>query len=180
MKTVSNLLDLTLDGLKKRLRKSSLNVIQRTQGYTLNTSCSFSKPASKREIDEFQKETGLILPNSLKLFLSIHNGAELFKDEEEKVEPSWYVLGLDEIEDYLERYPAPSHIYVIAKYDQTLICVNAKRVKEGREDYLLDRSVYDSAEYEGEPINLNFEIWFDRLITAQGAFFWSWNHNSQG
>ncbi|MNG32433.1 hypothetical protein D3C84_1184450 [compost metagenome] len=70
-------------------------------------------------------------------------------------------------------------MYPIAKYDQTVIYVHDAYLKEGRNDYLFDRTVYDSAEHMGTPIHLNFETWFERLIVSQGALFWFWNDHTQ-
>ncbi|MNL70493.1 hypothetical protein D3C87_1955040 [compost metagenome] len=66
-------------------------------------------------------------------------------------------------------------MYIIAKFDQTLICVDSNYVKHGRKDYLFDQSIYTSSRDNGEPLNLNFELWLDRLLVSQGDHFWLWN-----
>lgn len=170
---MSKLINASLETLKKTLHNNFPFPIQRNLGFYLNCSFSFSKPATAKEIDEFQIETNFFLPEDYKFFLTLHNGAELYKDVE-GVESHWHIFGIDEIQDALEKYPTPEHIYIIAKYDQTLICINNKYVEQGRKDYLFDQSIYTCTQDNAEPIELNFELWFDRLLASQGSHFWLW------
>ncbi|MFC6548700.1 SMI1/KNR4 family protein [Cohnella cellulosilytica] len=149
--------------------------IQRTLGFIQKCSFSFYKPANQEEIAKFVIETGFTLPSGYLDFLQIHNGALLFQDESGKGNPSWIIFGLDDVTDYHEQYHLTEKMYPIAKYDQTLICVDNQAVIDGREDYLFDRSIYDSPENEGENMHLNFELYLDRLIVSQGDHFWFWN-----
>jgi len=169
---MSKLISASLETLKKTLNNIPFP-IQRNLGYQLNCSFSFSRPAEPQEIEDFQTETDFLLPDDYKFFLSLHNGAQLYMDVE-GIEPHWHIFGIDEIQDALEKYPTPDHIYIIAKYDQTLICVNNTYVKEGRRDYLFDQSIYTVSRDNAEPLELNFELWLDRLLVSQGDHFWLW------
>ncbi|MNC40441.1 hypothetical protein D3C76_268380 [compost metagenome] len=171
---MSKLIIASLEALKKTLHHNTPYQIQRNFGYHLNCSFSFSKPALLKEIEDFEAETNLKLPEDYMFLLSLHNGMELYKDVEESA-PHWHIFGVDEILDALERYPTPEHMYIIAKFDQTLICVDSNYVKHGRKDYLFDQSIYTSSRDNGEPLNLNFELWLDRLLVSQGDHFWLWN-----
>lgn len=172
---MSSLIRKVLESLTSRLLKQPVIIIQRTFGYTLEYTCTFTKPVAGTEIEEFQAETGYLLPEDYMYFLSLHNGAMLFRDIRGE-DPHWNIFAVDEIEDALERYPTPDPIYVIAKFAETLICVNDDYVKQGRKDYLFDQSIYTCTHDNPEPIGLNFELWLDQLIAAQGDCFWSWKH----
>ncbi|KAA9005834.1 SMI1/KNR4 family protein [Paenibacillus spiritus] len=169
------LLNMTLTALKQRIEKNPVYSIQRSYGFGMECTFTWSKPASIQAINQFEEAYGFVLPEDYKAFLTLHNGAELFQDIGSD-SPHWHIFGLDEIEDALERYPTPAHVYIIAKYDQTLIGVDNTRVKMGAKSYLLDQSTYTSARDDPEPMSLNFELWLDRLIAAQGDHYWFWNH----
>ncbi|KHL92947.1 hypothetical protein QW71_26530 [Paenibacillus sp. IHB B 3415] len=171
---MSKLIVASLDALKKTMQNNIPFQIQRNLGYYLKCSFSFSKSANSKEIEDFESETNLKLPEDYKFFLSLHNGMELYKDVEESA-PHWHIFGIDEILDALEKYPTPEHVYTIAKFDQTLICVNSDYVKDGKKGYLLDQSIYTSSHNDGDPLHLNFELWLDRLLVSQGDHFWLWN-----
>lgn len=173
---MNKLLQVTLKSLKQRITSGQLVSFYRGLGYSRECKFSFYKAATNKEIEEFETETGTLLPESYKEFLLLHNGARLFEVINDELDQSnWFVFGHEEISDYRAMEIMPDHMYPIAKYDQTLICVNENRLKEGQEDYLFDRTIYTGADVEGEDIKLNFEIWFERLIIAQGEHFWFWN-----
>lgn len=171
---MSKLILASLEALKKAIFNNKIFYIQRNLGFQLTCTFSFSKPALLNEIEEFEAETDLKLPEDYKFFLSLHNGMELYKDIEESA-PHWHIFGVDEIQDALQKFPTPDHVYVIAKFSETLICVNSDYVEQGRKDYLFDQSIYTSARDHGEPLNLSFELWLDRLLVSQGDQFWLWN-----
>ncbi|WP_156130323.1 SMI1/KNR4 family protein [Paenibacillus durus] len=78
------------------MSKSRSLHIQRSLGYERGSTFAFYKPASNREFKDFPTATGLTLPDDFQYFLTQHNGAELFRDEE-TYDPSWFIFGLDEI-----------------------------------------------------------------------------------
>ncbi|NIK21974.1 SMI1/KNR4 family protein [Paenibacillus lupini] len=172
---MNNILLLTLTSLKERLIKTPIIKVQRELGYTFECSFVFYHACTEERINEFTEETAFKIPPDYREFLLIHDGAILFQDESGRSNPSWKIFGIDDIIDYMNIHHTPEHLYPIATYGQTVIFVNGDRVNEGREDYLFDRSIYDSIDSEGEDIKLNFELFFERLIVSQGSHFWFWN-----
>ncbi|WP_025847579.1 SMI1/KNR4 family protein [Paenibacillus ehimensis] len=169
---MNKIIYLTLKSLKARLAKQPILWVQRELGYVKPCTCAFYKAATPDQIYSFVKETSFFLPTSYIDFLKMHDGAILFQDQSEYVNPPWYIFGLEEIMEYSEQNELPPNLYAIAKYDQIIIFIDSSRVKEGREDYLFEGATIG---HEYEAINLNFELWFERLIVCQGAFFWYWN-----
>src|SRR5690606_24066931 len=76
---VFNIVDLTLQGLKKRLNSESTLFIQTEIGYCEPATFSFYPSATESEINSFTKEFGVNLPWDYKQFLVRHNGARLFE-----------------------------------------------------------------------------------------------------
>ncbi|XOK61088.1 SMI1/KNR4 family protein [Paenibacillus elgii] len=172
---MNKIIYLTLRSLKARLAKQPILWVQRELGYVKPCTCAFYKAATPDQIYSFVKETGFFLPKSYIDFLKMHDGAILFQDQSEYADPPWYIFGLEELMEYWEQKELPPNLYAIAKYDQTIIFIDSSRVKEGREDYLFEGATIG---HEYEAINLNFELWFERLIVSQGAYFWYWNNYS--
>lgn len=163
-----------LDCFKNRLGVFNELLIQRSLGYSIRCRCEFYKPATLNEIDEFQQNSGFILPSDLQDFFIIHNGARLFINPEVFDDPSWYIFSLEEIENALDDYSLPNNQYPIAKYDDLLICINNDSPKANKKNYLYARSIYTPSDDEGEQLQLSFEIFLDRLIVSQGEIFWDW------
>ncbi|GMX62716.1 MULTISPECIES: SMI1/KNR4 family protein [Paenibacillus] len=172
---MNKIIYLTLKSLKARLAKQQILWVQRELGYVKPCTCAFYKAATPDQIYSFVKETDFFLPTSYIDFLKMHDGAILFQDQSEYVNPPWYIFGLEEIMEYSEQNELPPNLYAIAKFNQTIIFVDSSLVKEGREDYLFEGATFD---HEYEAMNLNFELWFERLIVSQGAHFWHWNNYS--
>ncbi|NOU75539.1 hypothetical protein GC098_29890 [Paenibacillus sp. LMG 31458] len=162
----------TLESLKARIEKSPTMYFQRGSGHLMPCSFSFYKPTSEENILTFFEETGFHIPESYKDFLMLNDGAILFNDISEYANGAWAIFGLEDILDYIEQKEASDNLYVIAKYDSTLIYIDSSRVKAGREDYIFVGSAYVP---DAEDIVLNFELWFERLVVSQGSFFWDWN-----
>ncbi|UUZ84137.1 SMI1/KNR4 family protein [Paenibacillus sp. P26] len=100
---MNKIIYLTLKSLKRRLKLQPTLYIQREFGYSKPTTCSFYKPVTEAELGAFKEETGYSLPKSYVDFLSINNGAILFKDQSEHAEPGWHTFGLDEIVDMMTK-----------------------------------------------------------------------------
>lgn len=171
---MGNLVEVVLNCFKNRLSDFNELLIQRSLGYTIRCRCEFYKPATLIEIDEFQQNTGFIIPNDLQKFFLIHNGAKLFINPEVFDDPSWYIFSLEEIVSALKDYPLPNNQYPIAKYDDVLICINSESLEASKRNYLYVRSIFTPSNHDGEQLQLSFEIFLDRLLVSQGDHFWDW------
>jgi len=75
---VFNIVDLTLEGLKKRLDSENTLLVQAETGYSEPAKFFFYPSASEDEISTFQNELGVRFPVDYKEFLLRHNGSNLF------------------------------------------------------------------------------------------------------
>ncbi|GGI11580.1 SMI1/KNR4 family protein [Gottfriedia solisilvae] len=163
----------TLDSLKKRLEENgNIIQIQVEEGYLSRVECTFNPPASDEEIKDFEKKTGLILPNDYKEFLKISNGCRLFDDIESGGEIELY--SLEQIIEYNEYNDEFEGCYDIAYIYQDNIVINSKYVIEKKKNYLFWKGHIDQFE-EAIPLEMNFELWLDRFIISSGTKFWSWS-----
>lgn len=73
----------TLSGLKKLLNnKDQMKTISH-EGEVGNVSCSFNAPIQTTEIEMFERENNIKLPEDYKAFLTLHNGARIYELIEE-------------------------------------------------------------------------------------------------
>jgi hypothetical protein len=172
---MSNLINITLDALKKRLGSENFLTIQQSNGQLIDVNYIWNAPANKEELDNFTKVTGWKLPEGYKEFLNLHNGANLFLDDD--CTASILLYPLTEIINYYNEYNMyyagayPRNWYMIGMYQGygEYIFIDSDKVNNGQEDYL----VYVQVGNIGN-IPLNFETWLDRLIVCQGERFWLW------
>lgn len=162
----------TLEGLKKRLVENKLTV-QRREGFVEEMEFCFREPATEEEIQEFTRSTGVHLPEDYQAFLRLHNGAVLFKP--------WYggqfeLYGLSKIIELKRSALFLENWYPIGYQDGGYLLLNADKANKGDNDYLIwwESSIFENA----QPLNLNFELWLDRFIIAQGTKFWYWPLNN--
>ncbi|QKY69393.1 SMI1/KNR4 family protein [Lentibacillus sp. CBA3610] len=161
---------LTLQGLKRRLDKDNNLLIQKPEGMLLKAECKFNEPASLKDINDFEKETGWKIPDDLQNFLLHHNGALIFESE---YGGGMELFSLNEMKsNHLSHMPG--YCYPIGYYAEEYLFVNSEKC----EDYELDYLLWDDSSSpvdRWERLNSNFELWFDRFIISQGSHFWEWN-----
>jgi len=163
----------TLNSLKNRLEDNG-NVIQiqNEEGHLSMVKCTFNPPASEDDIKHFEKQTGLILPNDYKEFLKISNGCRLFDSVEYGGEIELY--SLEQIIEFNENYDEYEGCYDIAYIYQDNIVINSKLISEKKKNYLFWKGHIEQFD-DAIPLEMNFELWFDRFIISSGAKFWSWS-----
>jgi len=173
MKEKGSIVTQTLNSLKKRLEENN-NVIQvqNEEGHLFDAKCTFHPPASEEDILNFERQSGFILPPDYKTFLKITNGCRLFDDIHYGGEIELY--SLEQIIDYNEHYDQYEGCYDIAYIYQDNIVINSRLVSQNKENYLSWKGHIDQFE-EAIPLNMNFELWFDRFVISQGTKFWSWS-----
>jgi hypothetical protein len=169
---VGNIVEKSLNGLKSRLENDGILLIQNEEGYVEPNKFSFNPPASLSQIKRFKDETGLILPADYQSFLLLHNGARLF------VHPYYgggvELLSLEQMLEYRFDY-LPDGCFIIAYlFDGCQVIIDTNRYQEGNKTsylwYLDSCCPFDDA----LDLHMNFELWLDRLIIAQGCGYWHW------
>lgn len=161
----NGLVRLTLEGLYKRLEDDKLTV-QMEEGFVKEMSFEFYQPISEQELQDFISCTQIQLPVDYFEFLRLHNGARLFD--------IMFLFKLKEVQNKVGIIGYfPENWYPIGSgYDGQYLIIDMEKVRKGENDYLIwwGSSIIDDAMY----LNLNFELWLDRFIIAQGTQFWLW------
>lgn len=163
--------------LKKKLKDNRLLEYTTTHGDSLVVEFEWNKPTTKKEIEKFENENNIKLPESYKQLLMDSNGVIMFED------PTYggagiKLLGLDEIASATKEriewgYSLHSSWIVFAE------------LLDGSDFLLFDSSSYDTNNYiidgdtgykveEWDRIRGDFEVWLDRLITVNGDRYWRW------
>lgn len=174
------LLNKTLNGLKKRLEKDNTIYIQHTEGLVDEVSCDFNTPATENAIKLFEEETGWTLPQDFKEFLLLHNGANLlfhprFGDGIELFSIEKILEMREAYEDVFEK-----EYFSIGACRDGLILIDAEICKPNpaRDSNYLFWLMDCSSEDDVTDLKSNFEIWLDRIIAAQGEDYWNWGIRS--
>lgn len=166
----------TLSSLRKRLNDNgNIIQVQNEQGHLFYANCTFRPPVSDIDLSYFENESGFILPADYKEFLKITNGCRLFDDIQFGGEIELYSLE-QIIESNFEHqgYDEYEGCYDIAYIYQDNIVINSKLVSQNRGNYLFWKDHIDQFK-EARPLNMNFELWFDRFVVSQGTKFWWWS-----
>ncbi|MBS4207366.1 SMI1/KNR4 family protein [Bacillus sp. FJAT-50079] len=172
MKKEGRLVKQTLHSLKKRLEDNyQIIELQNEQGHVFKATCTFTPPASEKDIIYFEKETGFILPEDYKAFLQISNGCRLFDDVQFGGEIE--LFSLEKIIELNQDYDPYEGCFVIAYIYQDHIVIHSNLYSQNSRNYLFWKSHIDQLK-EAIPLQMNFELWLERFIISQGVKFWWW------
>lgn len=164
--------------LKGRLSEENTLIVQNERGFIMETEFEWNQPASELDIMLYEKNSGIILPQSYKEFLKLSNGAILFKD---KKYGQWgcKVYGASELTVINEQIRTwrqiPDSWLVFATWigDGDMLMFDINKYKAGEKNYIIDGDECDS-ENDFCYIKGDFEKWIDRLIVSQGSKYWRW------
>ncbi|SDW33347.1 SMI1 / KNR4 family (SUKH-1) [Marininema mesophilum] len=162
------LISKTLQALKSRLNSQKRLQIQQEGGYLEEVACGFNDPATMEELIAFQQKTGWTLPKDYEQFLLLHNGAFLFDDLD--------LLSLNKIIEY-HTDDLPKYVMPIAYYLDSRFVIDTQQYTQGNKDYLVWMDSVLPFE-DGTYLNMNFELWLDRLTIAQGEKYWQWKNEN--
>ncbi|MDQ0112464.1 SMI1/KNR4 family protein [Paenibacillus harenae] len=166
------LINKTIGSLKKRLENNNeLLELQLGEGYLTQATCKFNEPANENDLLEFQKKLGYKLPEDYFNFLTICNGCSLFDHPQYGGEA--YLYKWQDIEDATYEEPYEGYIKIAYIYQDNIV-IDLKAYREGSHNYLMVKGHIDHF-HEARPLNMNFELWFDRFIICQGDKFWNWS-----
>ncbi|PLR90022.1 SMI1/KNR4 family protein [Bacillus sp. T33-2] len=170
----SRLVHKTLQGLKKRLDTNNQLIISGRAGALSNAICKFNPPAMIDAITDFENLTNFMLPEDHKEFLLQHNGSTIFDiiiDNNIHAGGGLDIFSLEKIKQSLNDLSLlPSNYLPIAHLlDGHYLVVDRKCLEENDPNYLSITNFLETTR-----LNLNFEIFLDRYIVAQGNIFWSW------
>lgn len=175
---IYNIVELTLEGLKRRLDPQSNLVIQGHQGYCRPVTFTFEPGAVEKDIQAISEELGIVIPWDYEQFLIIHNGGRLFMHPE--YGGGMELFGLEQIRQYYINYDYKSMIpdgwYPIGTDNGDMLFIDSNQCQGRFSSYLYwtEMLFVDSA----LELELNFERWFERLIICNGVHFWEWKRET--
>lgn len=170
---MSHFIQNTLSGLKELLNNKEQMKSVVEEGEVYNVSCPFNPPIKTTEIEMFERENNIKLPEDYKAFLKLHNGAriyELIAEDDINIGGGLHLFSLDEVKEaqeleLMEGLGLPiGHLL-----GDCYLILDTEKLKSGDPNYLNIMEFTDLS----SP-NLNFEIFLDRYIISQGEAFWSW------
>ncbi|MBD1381695.1 SMI1/KNR4 family protein [Metabacillus arenae] len=162
----------TLEALKNKLDDEGNMEVIAEQGNIHTVNCSFNSPICNETLLAFQQESNWTLPDDYKEFLTHHNGARIFEMLLGKVNigGGLRIYSMQEIQKTYENLQLTSTYYPIGYVLESYLLINNKDIEQKNLNYLFIASTFP----EIKPLNLNFELFFDRFIISQGANFWDW------
>jgi hypothetical protein len=154
-----------IDYLKDRLHQNKL-LVQREDGYVEEEIFRFYSPASKTDLAKLPDYT----PKELIIFLKQHNGAELFVHPEDG--GGTHLFSVDEILEYRETWECPDLFLPIGTgLDGTWIVCQCVKNSDVNSVWIGEFLNYED---EFEKLPMDYSLWLERFIIAQGSSFWEW------
>ncbi len=170
---LSHFVQNTLSGLKKLLDNKDQMKSFSEEGEVYSVSCSFNPPIKSNEIEKFESEHDIKLPEDYKAFLTLHNGARIYEsvdDDGVNIGGGLHLFSLDDIKETQEvEYISEHGIPIAHLLEDCYLILDIEKLKSGDPNYLNILEFTDI-----KTLNLNFEIFLDRYIISQGVPFWSW------
>src|SRR5690606_1570806 len=122
------------------------------------------------ELIKFQESLGYNLPVDYWNFLRLCNGCQLFDHPIYGGES--YLYPYNVIADQTYEEPNDGYLKIGYIYQDNLV-IDLRAYKNGSSNYLMVKDHIDHF-IEAKPLNMNFEMWFDRFVVCQGQKFWEW------
>ena len=170
---MSHFIQNTLSGLKQLLNNNDQMKSVVEEGEVYNVSCSFNPPIKTTEIETFESEHDIKLPEDYKAFLKLHNGARIYEsvdDDGVNIGGGLHLFSLDDIKETQEvEYISEHGIPIAHLLEDCYLILDIEKLKSRDPNYLNILEFTDI-----KILNLNFEIFLDRYIISQGVPFWSW------
>ncbi|MGE7762302.1 SMI1/KNR4 family protein [Peribacillus simplex] len=170
---MSHFVQNTLSGFKELLNNNDQMKIISYEGEVREITCSFNSETGTAEIEKFENENSIKLPEDYKAFLTLHNGARIYEsigEDGDKLGDGLEVFSLDEIKEHQEiDYLNENGIPIAHLLNDCYLILDTEKLKDGDPNYL---NILEFTELSS--LNLNFEIFLDRYIISQGEAFWSW------
>ncbi|MED3835896.1 SMI1/KNR4 family protein [Peribacillus frigoritolerans] len=170
---LSHFIQNTLSGLKQLLNNNDQMKSVAEEGEVYTVSCSFNPPIKISEIETFESEHDIKLPEDYKAFLKLHNGARIYEsvdDDGVNIGGGLHLFSLDDIKETQEvEYISEHGIPIAHLLEDCYLILDIEKLKSTDPNYLNILEFTDI-----KILNLNFEIFLDRYIISQGVPFWSW------
>lgn len=157
-----------LEELKSKLNANFETTIIDQWGKTREVTFTFNEPTSIEKLNRFKKEFDWVLPKDYKNILLIHNGLDIFEDENGS---GFELYPIDDIiENHLDYFL--DGWYPIGYYRtlQGHLIIDSNKVEKGDNNYLIYFDSDDADEHI--VLEMNFEQWLDKFIKTNGAYFW--------
>ncbi|CAN7436104.1 SMI1/KNR4 family protein [Peribacillus frigoritolerans] len=170
---MSHFIQNTLAGLKQLLNNNDQMKSVAEEGEVYTVSCSFNPPIKTSEIETFESEHDIKLPEDYKAFLKLHNGARIYEsvdDDGVNIGGGLHLFSLDDIKETQEvEYISEHGIPIAHLLEDCYLILDIEKLMSTDPNYLNILEFTDI-----KILNLNFEIFLDRYIISQGVPFWSW------
>ncbi|MFJ7927673.1 SMI1/KNR4 family protein [Peribacillus sp. NPDC096448] len=170
---MSHFVQNTLSGLKQLLNNNDQMKSVSVEGEVYNVSCSFNAPIKTTEIETFESENDIKLPEDYKAFLKLHNGARIYEsvnDDGVNIGGGLHLFSLDDIKETQEvEYISEHGIPIAHLLEDCYLIFDIEKLKSGDSNYL---NILEFTDIKN--LNLNFEIFLGRYIISQGVSFWNW------
>ncbi|MGE7765631.1 SMI1/KNR4 family protein [Peribacillus sp. NPDC096540] len=125
------------------------------------------------EVEMFESDHDIKLPEDYKAFLTLHNGARIYEsvnDDGVNIGGGLHLFSIDDIKETQEvEYISEHGIPIAHLLEDCYLVLDIEKLKGGAPNYL---NILEFTELSS--LSLNFEIFLDRYIISQGEAFWSW------
>lgn len=175
---VTNFVHKTVNGLKSLLDEKGAIKLFCSEGDIMEFLVTFSQDkATLNDIQSFEAKHQLTLPQDYQKFMTLHNGAKIFEilSDGENIGGGLQLFSLEEIEEelkYEDLFEGINGIPIGYLLEECHLMIDKDKVNQGDPNYLY---IFESG-LEYNPLNLNFEIFLDRYILANGEPFWDWRY----
>lgn len=175
---LTNFVHKTVNGLKSLLDEKGAIKLFCSEGDTMECLVTFSPDkATLNEIQNFEAKHQITLPEDYQKFITLHNGAKIFEilSDGENIGGGLRLFSLEEIEEelkYEDLFEGINGIPIGYLLEECHLMIDKDKINQGDPNYLY---IFESG-LEYNPLNLNFEIFLDRYILANGEPFWDWRY----
>lgn len=164
---------LTIQSLKQRLDEDYKLTVQGEEGLLSECEFIFNPSVNENELNDFIKSVRYDIPIDYIEFLKQNNGCRLFYESD--TGEGWNFLSLKDISEYIKERPEfyKDRWIPIATSQDGILIIDLTLINTN-DGYLLWSTEGREKPEDSDNLKVNFELFFDRLIIANGTNFWDW------
>lgn len=166
-----------VEAVQKLLDSNNEQLLMQQDGLIIRSTSTVNSAAEEAAITKFEQQIGHQLPEDHRSFLLEYDGMNIYQfitDLGSNGGGGLEMFSVQEMKEHLDYMRAVPHFLPIGFVDQQYLGISLEAIKKKNPNYLFLLTNFDGP----QALNLNFHLFLERFVIAQGIQFWEWPNSS--
>lgn len=162
-----------IEAVQRLLDSNNEQLLIQQDGLIIKSTSTVNSPAEEVVIAEFERQIGYRLPKDHRSFLLEYDGANIYQfitDLGSNGGGGLEMFSVQEMKENLDYMKLVPDFLPIGSVDQQYLSISLEAMEKKNPNYLFLLTNFDGP----QALNLNFHLFLERFVIAQGIQFWEW------